>query len=87
MADMDAKQNLMQAQTAEILNKIGLDVRKQDLAEYQEARAVEQTQVDTSLKIASEERANRQQTVSEVQGERQMSMAERAAQMDKEGGR
>lgn len=79
MAELDAKQNLMQAQTAEILNKIGLDVRKQDLAEYQEARAVEQTQVDTSLKIASEERANRQQTVSEVQGERQMSIAERQA--------
>jgi hypothetical protein len=79
MADMDAKQNLMQAQTAEILNKIGLDVRKQDLAEYQEARAVEQTQVDTALKVTSEERANRQQEVSEVQGERQMTMQERAA--------
>lgn len=79
MADMDAKQNLMQAQTAEILAKIGLDVRKQDLEEYREARATEQAQVDTTLKIASEERANRQQAVSEVQGERQMSMQERQA--------
>src|SRR5690606_4830977 len=34
MADMEAKTNLMQAQTAEILAKIGLDVRKQDLEEY-----------------------------------------------------
>ena len=84
MADMDAKQNLMQAQTAEILSKIGLDARKQDLEEYREARATEQTQVDTALKVASEERANRQQTVSEVQGERQMSMAERAQMQERE---
>lgn len=76
MAETDAKVNKMQAETAAILNSIGLDVRRQDLEEYREARAVEQTQVDTALQIASEERANRQQTVSEVQGERQMSMAE-----------
>lgn len=43
MADLDAKQNLMQAQTAKILAEIGLDVRKQDLAEYQAATDTQQT--------------------------------------------
>lgn len=86
MAELDAKQNLMQAQTAEILNKIGLDVRKQDLEEYREARATEQQQVDTALKVSSEgradrgeERADRQQSFTEQSSERQMSLAERQA--------
>jgi len=67
MADMEAKTNLMQAQTAEILAKIGLDVRKQDLEEYKEARATEQQQVDTALRVESESRANRSQEFNETQ--------------------
>jgi len=59
MADLDAKQNLMQAQTAEILAKIGLDVRKQDLEEYRTANEVQQREVDTALRVESENRANR----------------------------
>lgn len=43
LAEQDAKINLMQAQTAEILSKIGLDVRKQDLEEY---KAAEQSQMN-----------------------------------------
>lgn len=84
IAEQEAKINLMQAQTAEILAKIGLDVRKQELDEYKAANAAQQQQVDAALKVRSEgraergeERADRQQQFSEVQGERQMSMAER----------
>lgn len=87
-ATVDAKINLMQAQTAEILNKIGLDVRKQDLEEY---RAVEETQaraVDQSLAAEAaardanmaergEMRADRQQVVSEEQGVRSDDRADR----------
>lgn len=86
MAELDAKQNLMQAQTAKILNEIGLDVRKQDLEEYKVSNAAQQQQVDTALKISGEgraergeERADRQQQVSEQNTDRQMTLAERQA--------
>jgi hypothetical protein len=87
MAELDARQNLMQAQTAEILAKIGLDVRKQDLEEYKAANADQQQQVDTALKVSSEgraergeKRADRQQDFNERSTDRQMTMAERQAQ-------
>lgn len=86
MAELDAKQNLMQAQTAKILNEIGMDVRKQDLEEYKVSNAAQQQQVDTALKISGEgraergeERADRQQQVSEQNTDRQMTLAERQA--------
>lgn len=86
MAELDAKQNLMQAQTAEILARIGLDVRKQNLEEYKVENATQQQQVDTALKISGEsraergeERADRQQQVSEQNTDRQMNLAERQA--------
>ena len=53
LAEQEAKVNLLQAQTAEILSKIGLDVRKQDLEEYK-------TAVDTEVKAATEQRATQQ---------------------------
>lgn len=49
MADLDAKQNLMQAQTAKILASIGLDVRKQDLEEYRFEADAQARQVDQSM--------------------------------------
>lgn len=52
MAELDAKQNLMQAQTAEILSKIGLDVRKQDLEEYKAAENSQQREVDNIAALA-----------------------------------
>lgn len=67
MAEMDAKQNLMQAQTAEILAKIGLDVRKQDLEEYKAANEAQRAEVDTALRVESENRANRSQEFNETQ--------------------
>lgn len=86
LAEQEAKINLMQAQTAEILNSIGLNVRKQDLEEYKASNAAQQQQVDQALKISGEgraergeERADRQQNFSERQGERQIGMAERQA--------
>jgi len=89
MAELDAKQNLMQAQTAKILNEIGLDVRKQDLEEYKEANAQQQAQFDTALKVSGEgradrgeERADRQQDHSEVQSNRQLSLAEQQAERE-----
>lgn len=90
MAELDAKQNLMQAQTAKILNDIGLDVRKQDLEEYRTADAMQQSKVDTALKVQSEgraergeERADRQQEFNEISTDRQMTMSERQAQEPK----
>jgi hypothetical protein len=79
MAETEAKINKMQAETAAILSSIGLDVRKQDLEEYREARASEQQQVDTALKVNAESRSDRQQAVGEQQQDRQMSLSERQA--------
>lgn len=85
---LNAKINLMQAQTAEILNKIGLDVRKQDLEEY---RAVTDTQLkvtdqsmnaqnaerDAEMAERGEMRADREQVVTEQQGARSEERADR----------
>lgn len=86
LAEQEAKINLIQAQTAEILNSIGLDVRKQDLEEYKAANAQQQAEVDTALKVSGEgraergeERADRQQQVSEQTTDRQMTFQERQA--------
>lgn len=90
MADMDAKQNLMQAQTAEILNKIGLDIRKQDLEEYRastetqfraedQARADEGQAFDQAERVENSNRADRGQDFTERQSERQQALAEQTA--------
>lgn len=80
MADMDAKQNLMQAQTAEILAKIGLDVRKQDLEEYKAANEVQRAEVDTALRVEQESRANR----GEDRAERQQDFNERQTMSERD---
>ena len=87
MALTEAQINKLQADTAKILASIGLDVRKQDLEEYREARATQQQQVDTALQISSEgraergeERADRQQDFNERSTDRQMTMAERQSE-------
>src|SRR5690606_19361978 len=67
MAEMDAKQNLMQAQTAKILAEIGLDVRKQDLEEYRASADAEQREIDTVLKVNAEGRAAQGQEFNEAQ--------------------
>jgi hypothetical protein len=86
LAEQEAKINKLQAETAEILSKIGLDVRKQDLEEYKTADEIQQRQIDTTLRVGSEmraergeARADRQQQFSEASTERQMTMAERQA--------
>jgi hypothetical protein len=78
MADMDAKQNLMQAQTAEILARIGLDVRKQDLEEYKAANEVQREEVDTALRVEQENRANR----GEDRADRQQALNERQTMIE-----
>lgn len=88
LAEMEAKINLMQAQTAEILNKIGLDVRKQDLEEYKAAEASQARVVDQAMQAEGaardadmaergEMRADRQQAFSEEQGARSEDRADR----------
>ena len=91
LAEQEAKINKLQAETAEILSKIGLDVRKQDLEEYRTSNEVQQREVDTALRINSEgraergeARADRQQQFSEASTDRQMTMAERQA-MERQG--
>lgn len=56
LAEQDAKINLMQAQTAEILTGIGLDARKQDLEEYRAAADIEARAVDQTLDAEREQR-------------------------------
>lgn len=86
LAEQDAKINLMQAQTAEILNNIGLDVRKQDLEEYrfiadsqrnaqQDAMAAEGQAFDQSQRMSENSRAER----GENRADRQADLAERTA--------
>lgn len=78
LAEAEAKINHLTAQTAEILNRIGLDNRKQELSEYQAAEQSQMQQVDQSLKVEGqqadqqfrergEERADRQQQFAEQQ--------------------
>lgn len=68
----------LRAQTAEILTSIGLDARKQDLAEYQAAESARQSQenmalqadkqaTDTAFREQGEQRADRQQDFGERQ--------------------
>lgn len=97
LAEMEAKINLMQAQTAEILNKIGLDVRKQDLEEYKAAEASQAQAVDQAMQAEGaardadmaergEMRADRQQVVSEEQGARSEDRADRQQQFSERSG-
>lgn len=80
MADMDARQNLMQAQTAKILAEIGFDARKQDLEEY---RATTETQLRANDQAMSEQR-QAEDSVYRAEGEnranRQQEFTERQAQ-------
>jgi hypothetical protein len=83
MAEIDK----LRAETAKTLASIGLDVRRQELDEYQAANAVQQQQVDNAMAANAEsradrgeDRADRQQDQSERTGERQMALAEREAE-------
>lgn len=94
LADLQSKDSKTQAEidklradTAKILASIGLDVRKQELSEYTAAKNAQQSEVDTALKVQSEgraergeERADRQQQVSEQTTDRQMTFQERQAE-------
>lgn len=95
LAEQDAKINLMQAQTAEILNSIGLDVRKQDLEEYRAVKETQLRETDQQINVIEGERnaqmGERQQSFSEKQGERseqradrQQTLAERQAERETE---
>jgi len=92
-AEQEAKINLMQAQTAEILNRIGLDARKQDLEEYKTATDVQARQVDQAMSAQDRQRqavesersaemSERQQSFNEQQGDRQLTLAERQAMQE-----
>jgi hypothetical protein len=97
MADADAKANAaatqaellaaqvdkLRAETAKILNSIGLDARKQELEEYTAAQGVDMAgrkQAVTEVQVErGEMRADRQQDFTEQSSERQMTLAERQA--------
>lgn len=91
LAEQDAKITLMQAQTAEILNKIGLDARKQDLEEYKAATDTQLRANDQAMSAQDQQRqaveserdaslSERQQSFSERQGERAENRADRQQQ-------
>lgn len=67
LADAQAKINLMEAQTAQILSSIGLDVRKQNLDEYTTTQDAKSQQVDTAIKVSAEGRAHRDQAFGQAQ--------------------
>lgn len=84
----EAQINKLQADTAKILNSMGLDVRKQDLEEYKTATDVEMRSTDQAMTAESaardaqlaergEMRADRQQIVGEEQGARAEERADR----------
>lgn len=75
MAEIDK----LRAETAQILNNIGLDVHRQQLEEYRIASGEEQRAIDNEMAARGEQRADRQQDFSERSGERQQSLAERQA--------
>lgn len=92
---IEAQVNKLTAETASILNKIGLDVRAQELSEYQVSRQAEAQQVDQAMRAdesaadrelreRGEDRSDRQQDFSEQSTDRQMSLAERQAQQERE---
>jgi len=80
MAETDAKIDKMRAETAAILQGIGLDARKQDLSEYQAADASKAQQVDQSLAVQGHARAARDSDRSAEMQERQQTHAEHAGQ-------
>lgn len=88
---IEAQVNKLTAETAAILNKIGLDVRQQELSEYQASTQAQVQQADQQMRAEEsatdrdfrergEERADRQQDFSEQTGDRQLTLAERQAQ-------
>lgn len=92
---IEAQVNKLTAETGAILNKIGLDVRQQELSEYQAANQAQAQQVDQQMRAEEtdserefrergEERADRQQDFSEQSGDRQLSLAEQQAQQGDE---
>lgn len=85
MAEVDK----LRAETAKTLASIGLDVRRQELDEYQAANAAQQQQVDNAMAANAEsradrgeDRADRQVETAERTSERQMALAEREAVRD-----
>jgi hypothetical protein len=61
LSEQEAKVNLLQAQTAEILSKIGLDVRKQDLEEYSAATNAQMKAVDQEMRAEGQSFSQAQQ--------------------------
>jgi hypothetical protein len=83
-AHIEAQINKLTAETAAILNKIGLDVRQQELAEYQAAEQSQQRQVDNAMAVqdrATEtqfrEREDQRADRGEDRADRQQQLAER----------
>jgi len=52
---IEAQVNKLTAETAAILNKIGLDVREQDLSEYQAAQQAKAQQVDQAMAVTGQQ--------------------------------
>lgn len=81
-AETEAKINLIQAQTAEILNSIGLDVRKQDLEEYRTAQDMQDRQIDRVIGERDKAVDNQYRERGEQRSDRQQNLTERTAISD-----
>lgn len=80
LGEQEARINLMQAQTAEILSRIGLDARKQDLEEYEAAEEAQARKVDQALSVQDRQRQAVESDRSAQMSERQQSFSERQAE-------
>lgn len=67
----------LRAQTAEILNKIGLDVRKQELTEYQAVEQSSQRETDNAFRAEDSQRAAMDSDRSNERAERSEERADR----------
>lgn len=96
MADMDARINHLNAQTAKLLSDMGLDVRRQELDEYRaatetqfraqnEARATEGQQFEQTQQIEGNARADRSEDRADRQQQFSETQAERESRMNKVG--
>src|SRR3546814_2483891 len=70
LAKTDAEIDKLRAETAKILSSIGLDVRKQDLDEYETAAAQQDKAIDRTIAVQNRSEERQQQLLQSNSGGR-----------------
>ncbi len=84
MAETEAKIDKMRAETAAILQSIGLDARKQDLEEYKAAENTQAKRVDQAMSVQDRQRQAVDGERSNARAERQQQFTEQKTEQDRE---